>query len=169
MTATITFLLQRHMALEHGGKTFPCTECEYVAYIPGMLKLHQNTHKPNQYQCKHCAKRLKSKESLQRHEWIHSDTKPYRYKNILPQKCPHIFFLSLSLLPHTFSPYKQGEPQIICPQNNLPPIFRGQVTIRFTGQKHILVLRIKSLILYSSNQVWDGIKSYGKFAIFTSL
>ncbi len=70
---------QKHIAIEHGGKTYKCTQCDYVAYVSGAMKQHQRSHKPiGDYYCALCDKYFKYKQIFKSHEMKHQGDLPFR-------------------------------------------------------------------------------------------
>ena len=55
-----------------------CEYCEYSTGRPHQLKLHMRKHFEPQFQCSHCEKKLKSKDSLTAHEMEHTGERPYK-------------------------------------------------------------------------------------------
>ena len=73
-------LFQKHMALSHGGTTYPCSECDYVAYIPATLKQHEAVHKEiGEFYCETCDQHFKVKYTYKQHMMKHEGNLPFRY------------------------------------------------------------------------------------------
>ena len=58
--------------------TLQCEFCEFQTGRPHHLKKHMAKHFEPQFQCSHCEKKLKSKQSLTAHEMEHTGERPYK-------------------------------------------------------------------------------------------
>ncbi len=71
---------QKHVALEHGGPTYTCTQCEYTCYTKAVFEKHEQSHMTTmEFQCSQCGIYLRSAKQLQQHE--------NKHEGILPFKC----------------------------------------------------------------------------------
>merc|ERR1711879_766274 len=63
---------------DEAHNSMQCDYCDFTTGRPHRMKNHMGKHFEPQFQCSHCDKELKSKQSLAAHEMEHTGERPYK-------------------------------------------------------------------------------------------